>query len=53
MIYEEIRMDVGFRLDLLVNDKVIVEIKSVETLMDVHHKQLLTYLNLLIYAWDY
>lgn len=46
MIYEEIKMDIGFRLDLLVNDKVIVEIKSVETLMDVHHKQVLTYLKL-------
>jgi GxxExxY protein len=33
-------------MDLLVDDKVIVEIKSVEALMDVHHKQLLTYLKL-------
>lgn len=33
-------------MDLLVNNKVIVEIKSVETLLDVHHKQLLTYLKL-------
>lgn len=46
MIYADIKMDIGFRLDLLVNDLVIVEIKSVETLMDVHHKQLLTYLKL-------
>ena len=36
----------GFRLDLIVNEKVIIEIKSVETLLDVHHKQLLTYLKL-------
>ncbi|MES2838620.1 MAG: GxxExxY protein [Bacteroidota bacterium] len=46
MHYENIKMDIGFRLDLLINDLVIVEIKSVETLADVHHKQLLTYLRL-------
>jgi GxxExxY protein len=46
MIYEDIKMDVGFRLDILVNDLVIIEVESVETLMDVYHKQLLTYLKL-------
>lgn len=46
MMYANIKMDVGFRLDVLVNDLVIVEIKSVELLMDIHHKQLLTYLKL-------
>ncbi len=46
MVYANIKMDVGFRLDVLVNDLVIVEIKSVESLLDVHHKQLLTYLKL-------
>lgn len=46
MIYADIKMDVGFRLDILVNDLVIIEIKSVETLTDIHHKQLLTYLKL-------
>ncbi|MBK6525600.1 MAG: GxxExxY protein [Crocinitomicaceae bacterium] len=46
MIYAEMKMDVGFRLDLLVNDLVIVEIKSVDALADIHHKQLLTYLKL-------
>lgn len=46
MMYENIKMDIGFRLDVLVNDLVIVEIKSVESLLDVHHKQLLTYLKL-------
>lgn len=46
MIYADIKMDVGFRLDILVNNLVIVEIKSVETLSDIHHKQLLTYLKL-------
>ncbi|AYA37927.1 GxxExxY protein [Hymenobacter oligotrophus] len=46
MVYEGQRMDVGFRLDLLVHNRVIVEIKSVDALLDVHHKQLLTYLKL-------
>ena len=40
------RMDAGFRLDLLVEEKVIIEVKSVETLAEVHHKQVLTYLKL-------
>ena len=39
-------MEVGFRLDLLVNEKVIIEVKSVENLGEVHHKQVLTYLKL-------
>ena len=46
MRYKSERMDVGFRLDLLVEERVIVEIKSVDSLLDVHHKQLLTYLKL-------
>jgi GxxExxY protein len=46
MIYKEIQFDCGFRLDILVNELVIIEIKSVDTLLDVHHKQLLTYLKL-------
>ena len=46
MVYEEVRMEVGYRLDILVNKKVIIEIKSVENLLDIHHKQLLTYLKL-------
>jgi GxxExxY protein len=44
--YDEIKLDLGFRLDILVNEKVIIEIKSVEALAPVHHKQLLTYLKL-------
>ncbi|NVO21397.1 MAG: GxxExxY protein [Bacteroidetes bacterium] len=44
--YEEIRLDVGYRLDILVENLVIIEIKSVELLADVHYKQLLTYLKL-------
>ena len=47
MIYRDIHFDCGFRLDILVNDLVIVEVKSVDVLMDIHHKQLLTYLKLM------
>ena len=39
-------MDVGFRADLIVDNRVIVEIKSIEAVAPVHHKQLLTYLKL-------
>jgi GxxExxY protein len=46
VIYDAILFDIGFRIDLLVNDKVIIEIKSVEKLADVHHKQIITYLKL-------
>lgn len=46
LVYETIHVDVAYRLDLLVADKVIIELKSVEALLDVHHKQLLTYLRL-------
>jgi GxxExxY protein len=46
LVYKEVKMDVGFRLDLLVENKVIVEIKSVEKLAPVHFAQLLTYLKL-------
>ena len=44
--FEGIKLDGGFRIDLLVNDLVIVEIKSVEDLKSVHNKQLNTYLKL-------
>ncbi|HET6647701.1 MAG TPA: GxxExxY protein [Pyrinomonadaceae bacterium] len=46
VIYEEVRMKVGFRPDLIVEGKVIVEVKSLEVLAPVHKKQLLTYLRL-------
>jgi GxxExxY protein len=45
-VYDEIRFDEGYRADLIVNRKVIVEIKSVENRLPVHKKQLLTYLKL-------
>ena len=44
--YEGLKLELGFRLDLIVDDKVIIEIKSVEALGPVHKKQLLTYLRL-------
>ncbi|MDA3893039.1 MAG: GxxExxY protein [Salinivirgaceae bacterium] len=46
LIYDEIRMDCGYRLDLLVNSKVIVELKTVEAFNDVHQAQILTYMKL-------
>ena len=46
VVYGTIRIDTGFRADLIVEDRVIVEIKSVEVLAPVHKKQLLTYLRL-------
>jgi len=46
LVYDEINMDVGFRADVIVDDKVIVEIKSIENVIPVHKKQLLTYLKL-------
>jgi GxxExxY protein len=47
VIYDELLMDVDLRLDLLVDDAVIVEIKTVENLLPVHEAQLLTYMKLL------
>ncbi len=45
-LYKDIRMEAGFRIDVLVNDKVIIEIKSVDALAPVHFAQTLTYLKL-------
>ncbi len=46
VFYEEVKLELGFRADLIVENEVIVEIKSIEALAAVHHKQLLTYLKL-------
>jgi GxxExxY protein len=46
MTYESINVNTGYRLDVLVEDIVIIEVKSVEPLLPVHHKQLITYLKL-------
>ena len=46
LIYKEVKQDVGYRIDILVDNKVIIEIKSVENLAPVHLAQTLTYLKL-------
>ena len=46
LVYKDVKLDCGYRLDLLVNDAVIVEIKSVENLAPIHEAQLLSYLKL-------
>lgn len=46
LIYEEVKLDCGYRIDLLVENKLVIEIKSVETLNDIHLAQTLTYLKL-------
>lgn len=46
VIYDELKMEIGFRADIIVEGKVILELKSVETILDVHKKQLLTYLKI-------
>ena len=46
VVWEEIHLDIGFRLDLIVENKVIIEIKSVQQISNVHLKQLLSYLKI-------
>jgi len=46
LIYDGVRLDVGYRIDLLVNDLVVVELKAVESLEPVHQAQLLCYMKL-------
>jgi len=46
LIHEEIKMEIGFRADFIIEDKVIVEMKSIEALADIHYKQVQTYLKL-------
>ena len=46
LTYKELQIDCGFRIDLLVNDEVVVEVKAVETVLPVHAAQLLTYLKI-------
>ena len=47
LIYDEIKLDCGYRIDILVNSKVIIELKTVEAFNEVHQAQILTYLRLL------
>ena len=46
LIYEEVKLDCGYRIDILVEDKVVIELKTVEAFTDVHTAQVLTYLKL-------
>ena len=46
LIYEDVKLEIGYRIDILVENKLIVEVKAVESLNDVHIAQVLTYLKL-------
>jgi GxxExxY protein len=46
LIYEEVRLECGYRLDLMIENKLIIEVKSVESLTDIHLAQVLTYLKI-------
>jgi len=46
LIYEEVKLDCGYRIDILVENQVVIELKTVETFTDVHTAQVLTYLKL-------
>ena len=46
VVYRDIKLDAGYRIDLLVENKIILELKSVDELAPVHHAQLMTYLKL-------
>lgn len=46
LVFEEVKLDCGYRIDLLVENKVVIEVKSVEAINDVHLAQVLTYLKL-------
>ena len=46
LVYKEVKLDVGYRVDLLVENKIVVELKAVDALSDVHLAQILTYMKL-------
>ena len=46
VVYKQVRLDCGYRLDLVVEDEIIVEIKAIEKLLPIHEAQLLSYLRL-------
>jgi GxxExxY protein len=46
LVYKETKLDCGYRIDLMVEGKVIIEVKAVEAINDIHLAQVLTYLNL-------
>ncbi len=53
VIYDGATIDVGYRLDLLVGDRVVVEVKAVDRIVDIHRAQLLSYLKLGDYRMGY
>ena len=46
LVYKEVKLDVGYRVDLFIEEKIIVEVKSVDSLSEIHLAQILTYLKL-------
>jgi GxxExxY protein len=46
VMYEDVKMDIGFRADILIENKLIIELKSIESILPIHKKKLLTYLRL-------
>ncbi len=46
LLYEDVKLDCGYRIDIMVENKVIIEVKSVDALIDIHMAQILTYLKL-------
>lgn len=46
LIYEDVKLDCGYRIDLLINNQLVIELKSVDALSDVHMAQILTYMKL-------
>jgi GxxExxY protein len=46
LVFERVKLECGYRIDLLVENKIVIEIKSVEALNEIHHAQTLTYLKL-------
>lgn len=46
VVYTDLRLELGFRSDIIVNNLVLIEIKSIESVAEVHHKQVITYIKL-------
>jgi len=53
VIYNNIKLDAGYRIDLLIEDSIIVEIKSVDEIAPIHKAQTMTYSKLSVKNWDY
>jgi GxxExxY protein len=53
LVYKGIKLEAGYRLDLLVENRIVVEIKAVDSLAPIHESVLLTYLKILAVEWDY